>query len=872
MMSEVNTTLGQAIFTGIESNDYLQEIFDALLFNYGLRVFHITDTAPASVSIDDALRFADLLSKSVNAEKSEVHHSMAQEIISLLDMVYPNNEQIKYVMGSVLTSTSNYLGLEHSVPKYRSASILDNLASEMDKDSLRIPSEKNKYFIRSQKAVYDHIAEDSCFSYSGPTSMGKSFVMRTFIRERIKQNADENFAVVVPTKALINEVSREMSDNLGELLRKHEYRVVTSAGSVALQGTNDHHYIFVMTPERLLYLLIGYDDIPIHYLFIDEAQSISERNGRSAFYYQIIGMLHRREEQPRVIFASPNIPNPEVYLELIPGSRVGMRSKMASLYAPVSQEKFLIDLKGGRLGYFNSLTQELHDLHAIAPGQALFSFVRSIGEGKKNLVYSNAKAKVIKYAREYAAMLKPSSDSDLIAFAQEIRELIHNDYYLAETVEKGVAFHVSYLPTGIRLRIEELFRKRDGGIHTVFCTSTLLEGVNLPADNLFITDYKNGTQQMSAVEFRNLIGRVGRLQYSLYGNAFFVCLPDDSIKPTNYVSLLKKEVDVQTLSVGSISDEAKAYVVDCLRKGQTKLEALSGQTSKEFSLMRKAANILLRDIMLDRRGRISQEFSDLLSDADIKIIKAQFVGRRNEPDDDINVSVDQIDRLVEAIASGLDYPKVNFYGNIDYHDTVNFLERLCTAFDWDTYESDTLGRKKDGKHSSLGYYALLLIQWLTGKGIGYVIAEAIRYKSKGSKPVYIDGVQEPFDHSPEHCNRIIEDTLNTVSDIVQFRLSNYFMRFSTELKKYRHATYLTNDWYEFVEYGTTNKRSIFLQKSGFSHEAATFLVNDEQLYLTQTEDGVRLRSTVFECPHESVRHEAHNVFNNMPEIFVTDEL
>ena len=27
---------------------------------------------------------------------------------------------------------------------------------------------------------------------------------------------------------------------------------------------------------------------------------------------------------------------------------------------------------------------------------------------------------------------------------------------------------MSYLPTSIRLRIEELFRKRDGGIHTIF--------------------------------------------------------------------------------------------------------------------------------------------------------------------------------------------------------------------------------------------------------------------------------------------------------------------------------------------------------------------------------------------------------------------
>ena len=168
---------------------------------------------------------------------------------------------------------------------------------------------------------------------------------------------------------------------------------------------------------------------------------------------------------------------------------------------------------------------------------------------------------------------------------------------------------MSYLPTSIRLRIEELFRKRDGGIHTIFCTSTLLEGVNLPADNLFITDYKNGSYPMSAVEFRNLIGRVGRIQYSLYGNAFLVCLPDVNIEPTNYVSLLRKEVEPQILSIDTISDKEKEYVRDCLKEGKTKLEKLNGQTNEAFALMRKAANILLRDIMLDRKGRIKIELT-----------------------------------------------------------------------------------------------------------------------------------------------------------------------------------------------------------------------------------------------------------------------
>ncbi len=868
-MTEQNNRLGYSIFHELEQNEYLHEIYDALLHNYFLRLFHIDTIAPKEMYTEDALRFADLLSKSVQVPLYEMHRSLAQEIVTLLNQLTPDDKEIEYVMGSVLASTNNYLGLQHSTPDFQEAGLLERLSEETIKEYLRIPSEQDKYFLSSQKEVFDHMVGDSFFSYSGPTSMGKSFVMRTFIREQIKKESKCNFAIIVPTKALINEVSKELSDNLGSLLREHDYRIVTSAGAAILQDKNAHKYICVMTPERLMYQLIGYPDIPIHYLFIDEAQKISDKEGRSAFYYQIVEMLYREEPHPHIIFASPHIPNPGVYLELVPTVIAGERTHYTSTYTPVSQEKFLIDIRSHNLGYYNPLTQELHTLASFDPSMTLQSFLIELGAEKKNLVYCNAKWKVVEFAREYANVLPVLYDPDLIALAAEIREEIHDHYYLADTIEKGVAYHVGYLPTSIRLRIEELFRKREGGVHTIFCTSTLLEGVNLPADNLFITDYKNGSYPMSAVEFRNLIGRVGRLQYSLYGNAFLVCLPNENTEPQNYVTLLKKDIELQLLSVNTISDKEKEYIRDCLKAGKTKLEKLSGQTDEDFALMRKTANILLRDIMLDRKGRISREFECILTNDDIVLIKKQFTGRQNEPDDDINLSLDQITALANAIAKGLDYPPVNIYGYAGYQDTLAFLEQLCDVFDWETYESGTLGYVKEGKHAKLKYYATLLIQWLTGNGIKYLIDQAISYKR--GKNIYIKGESVPFVEGAEHNNKVIEDTLNVVNDIILFRLSNYFMRFSMELKKHKQKEFLTNDWYEYVEYGTTNKVCILLQKNGFSSEVATYIQKHEDQYVERTEDGIKLNMSVLVCPRKSVQEEAKAIYNNIPELFINDK-
>lgn len=146
----------------------------------------------------------------------------------------------------------------------------------------------------------------------------------------------------------------------------------------------------------------------------------------------------------------------------------------------------------------------------------------------------------------------------------------------------------------------------------IFCTSTLLEGVNMPADNLFITDYRNGYNPLSDVEFRNLIGRVGRLQYSLYGNVFLICMKNEEISPQSYVELLQSGIKNQTLSISDMSDEVKRYIVESLTSGNTKLTPLAEQSESDFSFMRKTAGIFLRDIMSGRSSMVRQEFESFL--------------------------------------------------------------------------------------------------------------------------------------------------------------------------------------------------------------------------------------------------------------------
>ena len=143
-----------------------------------------------------------------------------------------------------------------------------------------------------------------------------------------------------------------------------------------------------------------------------------------------------------------------------------------------------------------------------------------MNQQKRNIAYFSGKDAAIQAAISYASGKSEIDDDELRQLANDIKSQVHGDYYLTKLILKGVAYHIGYLPSSIRLRIEKLFKA--GKIIAMFCTSTLIEGVNLPADNLFISNYRSGRPKMTSVEFRNLIGRVGRIKFNLYGNVFFI--------------------------------------------------------------------------------------------------------------------------------------------------------------------------------------------------------------------------------------------------------------------------------------------------------------------------------------------------------------
>lgn len=888
-MSKDRKKIGDVIFADIEENAYLNELYENILYNYALRLFQLDkNRAMKPYNLIDALRFADILSKSNHPERRDIQKMWAQEIVILLNQLESDNPLVKLYAGSVFSSTGNHQGLKQINADYEEVDTLERVFAKFRRDYLTIPADTEKQFFSAQKEAYDHLS-DPCFSYSGPTSMGKSFIMRMFIKDEIVlQGMSKNYALIVPTKALINEVRSSIINDLGDNLESRNYRVVSAASDIALE--EEHNYIFVLTPERLLYLLISKPEIQIDYLFLDEAHKLSGKNSRGPFYYKVVDMLLKRPDKPHFIFASPNIPNPQVYLQLMSDAiENGEENKLASTYSPVIQVKFLMDLAGGKIEIYNEHTNKTILLARINKSGMKLNDMLLLFEAKnmrlrpeertQTIVYYNGRSKAIAAARDYANSrgITEKHDPALDSLSKDISQEVHGDYYLADMIKKGIAYHIGYLPASIRTRIESLFQS--GHITTMFCTSTLLEGVNLPADNLFITDNKIFRQQMNPVDFRNLIGRVGRISYNLYGNVYFVS-EVNSVSPDSYIEMLQTAVPEQELSIKTNPDVLKRiekkYVADILKSGSSIIpQRVNGageplQSEESYVMMRKFGLILLRDIMEDRDSLVRREFSDFLTAEDENNIRQQFKQLPTLPDDDINTSVDQTKKLIIAIKNGLTYPACP-NGRFVYNDVLEFLNKLSKIFDWEIYEKSTLG-----KESMRKWYAVILCQWMEGTGLSYIMKKAIEYRKNHPDNFRVSAYQPPTtydDRSKEHRNVVFADTLEVIENIVLFSISNYFLRFSNEYKKIHGVPDFDNNWYEYVEFGTTNELTILLQRNGFSRESATYIKQHQADYVeTDGSTGeLKLKSELLHCGNTSVMTEAADIKYNVPGLFIDDE-
>lgn len=416
----------------------------------------------------DLLRFADILCRS---EKYQARNK-AYKIISLLHVFYNDDQMFKLQAYNVLVKLGNFPSIKIVLGETEVESD-EILVDHIVKETYQAAPGSDNIFTDTQYKLFEKMKDSNHFSFSGPTSFGKSFIFEAFIKYLIeKKNGSENIALLVPTRALINQVSSKLKN----VIRDKKYKILTKPMVPLLYKQDETRFIFVFTPERLISYLSETNPV-INYLLVDEAHKLlSETDTRAPLFYHALMIAKRKSIN--LYFSSPNVPNTDIFLKLVGNS---LEETLSIKENSVAQNRFFIDCIEKKAVYFSEYGEEQllqYNGFASEPHSNLKNAVSLLGKNNPNIIYCNTKEDTVQYALEYAKTLPDHYDNNIEELINLVKDTMHEEYYLIDCLKKGVAYHFGGLPQRIREKIEILFQKRV--LTNIFCTSTLLEGRSKP--------------------------------------------------------------------------------------------------------------------------------------------------------------------------------------------------------------------------------------------------------------------------------------------------------------------------------------------------------------------------------------------------------
>jgi len=763
----------------------------------------------------DILRFSDILSNSNNSEGRNKSHN----IISYLNSQFKTDQVYRTFSKAIYSKLGNFPALQYLENKDNNNAevpILRAIQEEAKRLIQEVPESDSLVFTDSQYELYQELTNSIQFSFSGPTSMGKSFIIKAFIRKVVTNTPPENLVIIVPTRALINQFATELKQELITILDNYDYRILTNSSIADFEESVKHNYILVLTPERLISYLSQPNAPSIGFIFVDEAHKLAnEKDSRSITTYTAIEKAINKFGNLKLYFSSPNVSNPGIFLKLFDRTVDG--SLFQTNESPVSQNLYFIDLLTKSVEIIMegdpikmSIDEEFWKNDSTA------SIIDYLGKNKNNLIYCNSKNRTIEESNNYAKTQNPTYDSERIKNAiKQIKDYIHPEYYLSDLLKYGIAYHYGKLPQLIRNLVEDLYKEEV--IKNVFCTSTLLEGVNMPTQNIFILSDKNGSKQLQPIDFWNLAGRAGRLTKELSGNIF--CIKSENCLWKNKESLLKDKIELKPTVISKIDRN--------IRKIEKILQEqdVSG-TEDEKEILKYISNIIAVDTLEVNSNYRSPVIAKLISNNKQKIIDLANSKVENFEiptsilrfNQSINLKTQNTvyEFLSKSIKKGKNVllPRSS---EINYKNCLLVLTNMYKLYNWEKAE------KRLRNINSLKYYAVLMNQWMNGISLKQIIQESITYHSNNNLRIQVNfNEYVPFEkNNKKHINILIEKIIDDIEYILRFLFEKYFNHYHQILIKLLGDEKAGENWASLLEYGTKNRIIIALQNLGLSRYTST---------------------------------------------------
>lgn len=471
------------------------------------------------------------------------------EILSYLSIFAPG--YFERVQNEVLEIMGVFYKNPHAITLQ---SALFNMYGEYIKEKYQVS------YTPVQANIVQKINEYKNFSFSAPTSTGKSYVFRKII-----ESLKNDIVIIVPSRALIN----EYYDRVCKLITDKTVNVLTFVDLINTKHVKRN--VFILTPERGKELFKFKDCLNIEMFLFDEAQLSDEESVRGLFFDSIVRRAQKAFPNAKCIFAHPFISNPDAQLQK---NNFDMTESKALQYQQKNVGQIFFSHDGNEYYHFG-IDKEVMGKQKIKSG--FDPLMEAIKSGRSILIYAT-KASIYDKSvfKKFAIYLKACpliTDAGALKLIDQLNHYIGatDSYYrssMMEMLKHGIVIHHGSLPLQARLILEHFTQQ--GFCRICFATSTLEQGINMPFDVVYLNTF----QVSRTLSMKNLIGRAGRSTDALkfdYGSVVVKTENMSSFRTVmlkeeflNNISLLdtdegEKDVDYkefkEAINTGEFSDE-----------------------------------------------------------------------------------------------------------------------------------------------------------------------------------------------------------------------------------------------------------------------------------------------------------------------------
>ena len=362
--------------------------------------------------------------------------------------------------------------------------------------SQTIQERTGSIFTPTQASAYNGILTNKYFSFSAPTSSGKSYLFRDLLRK-----ATGDIIIVIPSRALIAEYMYSVMQIVG-----NDVLVLQFVENINIAKTRRR--IYIITPERGDELFQMLPHLNIEMILFDEAQ-ISEEEIRGMRFDAFVRRAARMIPNAKKIFTHPFINNPEAQLI----KHHFTENAAAKAYTQNSVGKIFMIEENGVFKYFSPYLQQAieHEAENIVTTTLQNNGTVLIYTSKNKLYSGEYKINFNLYIQQCPIIQNPQA----LAIIEELKEYIgastrgEKHSLMLDLMQRGVVIHHGSMPLKARLLIEKFVNYNFAKI--CFATSTLIQGINMPFDIVWINNFKfEGSEEKKNLDLKNLIGRAGR--------------------------------------------------------------------------------------------------------------------------------------------------------------------------------------------------------------------------------------------------------------------------------------------------------------------------------------------------------------------------